>query len=106
VRPPVMPLRPDNPAAEKDGDWQAVFFEHRSKAVIAPVPVVERNDQGLSGKALGRLAGPRCQEGGKRRHVVTASKSAKMSIRARRLERVINDDRRSIALPYLTKYQW
>ena len=61
MRPPVMPVRPDNAAAEKDGDRDAVFLDHRSKRVIASMSVVERYDQTLRGKPFPRLDGPRRQ---------------------------------------------
>src|SRR5207249_4845880 len=93
VQPPVMPVRPDNPAAEKDGDGDAVSLEHRCEAVIASMPVVERNDQSLREKPLRRSTGSRGQEIGKRYHVVAALQSGKMNGRAGRLERVIDDDR-------------
>src|SRR5437879_13160182 len=47
VQPPVMPVRPDNPAAEKDGDGNAVSSDHRRKPVIALMSVVDRNDKRL-----------------------------------------------------------
>src|SRR2546426_206660 len=96
-----MPVCPDNSAAEKDGDGDAVSSDHRCKPVIASMSVVERNDQGLRGKRLGRLAGPCRQEVGKRHHVVTASQSGKMTGRPRCLERMIYDNSHFIALPYL-----
>jgi len=65
VLPPVVPVRPDNPAAKEDGDGDAVSLDHRCEPIIASMSVVERNDQGLRGKLLGRLAEPRCQELGK-----------------------------------------
>ena len=73
MQPPVMPVRPDNPAAQKDGDGDAVSLDHGCKRVIASMSVVERNDQGLRREPLGRLAGPRRQEVGQRHHVVAPS---------------------------------
>ena len=105
VQPPVMPVRPDNPAAEKDGDGDTVSLDRRCKPVIASMSVVDRNDQGLWGKALGRLAGPRCQEVGKRHNVIAASQSGKMNVRPRCVECMIYDDRHFIALPYFANYE-
>ncbi len=99
VRPPVMPLRPDNPAAEKDSDGDAVALDHRCKRVIASVAVVERNDQRFRWKLIGRLAGPRREEVGKGDHVVALSQSGELTSRPRWRERVIYDDRHFVALP-------
>src|SRR5947209_20210963 len=66
VQPPVMPVRPDNPAAEKDGDGDTVSLDRRCKPVIASMSVVDRNYKGLWVKAIGRFAGPRCPAVGNR----------------------------------------
>ena len=101
LQPPVVPMRPHNPATEKDGDPDTVSSHHRCESVIASMSVVDRNNQGLRGKPLGGLAGPDRQELGQRHHVVTASQSGKMTIRPRYLERVIDHDRNFIPLPHL-----
>src|SRR5438046_1735433 len=71
VQPPVMPVRPDNPAAEEDGDRDAVCLDHRREAIIASMAVVEGDDEGLPGEPRDRLARARGQTVRERYHVVT-----------------------------------
>ena len=54
VRPPVIPLRADNPAAEKDGDRDAVSLDHRCKLIIAGL---------LSGAKIDDAQARMCQTG-------------------------------------------
>ena len=80
VQPPVMPVRPDDPAADEDGDRNAVFLEHRREADVTSVAIVEGDDQSLPGKP--RLAGSRGQEVRERYHVVTRPQSGKVDVGA------------------------
>ena len=97
-----MTVRAHDAAAQKDGDRNTVLFEQRHQFVIAPVTIVEGDDQRLGRQTVRRAVDSRGQIFGKGNDIVAASQSPEMEVRQIRGQRVINDNCHGCALEQFT----